>query len=184
MSFTLASASPRRRQLLAHVGLEPPVVPSHVDETPRPGEPPVAYALRVAEDKARACPATGAVLAADTVVDLDDTICGKAADEAEARAMLARLSGQTHQVHTAVVLRDLAGGMTSLVVSTRVRFRTLSEAEIARYVAGGEPMDKAGAYGIQGEGGALVAWVEGSYTNVVGLPLEETLELLAQGGLR
>ena len=182
MTFTLASASPRRRHLLAQVGLEPEVAPSHVDETPRPDEAPRAYALRVATDKARACARAGLVLAADTVVDLDDQIMGKADSEAEARAMLARLSGRTHRVHTAVVLRDAAGEVQGEVVSTEVRFRALLEAEIARYVATGEPMDKAGAYGIQGAGGALVAWLSGSYTNVVGLPLEETLALLARGG--
>jgi septum formation protein len=184
VKFTLASASPRRRQLLAQVGLAPAVAPSDVDETPHPGEAPAAYARRVAEDKARACAATGAVLAADTVVALEGRILGKAADAAEARAMLADLSGRTHEVHTAVVLKDPAGALHGVVVTTEVRFRRLDAAEIARYVETGEPMDKAGAYGIQGEGGALVAWVHGSYTNVVGLPLEETLALLAQVGLR
>ena len=122
------------------------------------------------------------VLAADTVVALDGVIFGKARDAAEAEVFLARLSGRTHAVHTALALRA-DGRLVTDLVTTRVRFRVLASAEIARYVAGGEPADKAGAYGIQGEGGALVAEVQGSYTNVVGLPLEETLRLLRLHGV-
>jgi septum formation protein len=176
MRFVLASQSPRRRWLLASVGLEFDVRPADVDETPHPGEAPDAYAARVALDKARAVEAE-VVLAADTVVALDGTILTKAWSEPEAIAMLRRLSGRTHYVHTAVAL-VAAGIEHETIVTTEVRFRTLGDAEIRRYVASGEPMDKAGAYGIQGDGGALVAEVRGSYTNVVGLPLEETLALL------
>jgi nucleoside triphosphate pyrophosphatase len=179
-AILLASASPRRRMLLEAVGLELLIVAPAIDETPREGEEPVAYAVRLATEKARSVASgrrTSAVVAADTVVALDGAILAKAADEREARSMLARLAGRTHAVHTAVAV--IAGGRLLLdVVSTLVRFRALGEDEIARYVATGEPMDKAGAYGIQGAGGALVAEVNGSYTNVVGLPLEETLRLL------
>ncbi len=181
--FVLASASPRRRDLLAQVGLTPDVRPSDVDETPLPGEAPETYALRVARDKAMAAPAHVAALAADTVVALDGKSLGKARDRAHACEMLGALSGRTHFVHTAVVLKTGQEVLTE-VVSTEVRFRTLSSEEIARYVDTKEPMDKAGAYGIQGLGGAMVASLKGSYTNVVGLPLEETLELLQRGGVR
>lgn len=182
MTFVLASASPRRRSLLASVGLEPKVAPQDVDETPKLGEAPINYAMRVATDKARSYSGNEPVLAADTVVALDGACLGKAPDVDAAKAMLRRLSGRTHTVHTAVVLR--VGEVLSVTrVSTAVRFRHLTDAEIARYVATGDPMDKAGAYGIQGEGGALVAAVDGSYTNVVGLPVEETLRLLRAGGV-
>lgn len=182
MSFVLASASPRRRWLLGSVGLEFEVRPANVDETPKSGEAPDVYAVRVAMDKALAVPADVPVLAADTVVALGSEILGKAADTEDAVRMLAKLSGQTHHVHTGVAL--VAGGERfDALVSTEVRFRDVDEAEIRRYVATGEPMDKAGAYGIQGDGGALVAEVRGSYTNVVGLPVEETLALLAKVGV-
>lgn len=180
--FVLASASPRRRVLLRSVGLSPRVVPADLDESIRLGETPDRYAVRVAEDKARAIQSELPVLAADTVVALDGVSLGKAGSEAEARAFLARLSGRSHHVHTGVVLVGPAGAHRALV-TTEVRFRVLRRAEIERYVASGEPMDKAGGYGIQGLGGALVADVRGSYTNVVGLPLEECLQLLAKEGL-
>lgn len=183
MGFVLASASPRRKALLAGAGLHPEVEPSQVDETPRAGELPLPYALRIASAKAAASSSSDPVLAADTVVALDGDILTKAEGEAESRAMLARLSGRSHSVHTAVVLRTADGTQLSRVVSTTVRFRELSDAEIASYVDSGEPADKAGAYGIQGLGGALVAEVHGSYTNVVGLPLEETLDLLRLAGV-
>jgi septum formation protein len=184
MQILLASASPRRRELLGQVGLLPRVSPSHVDETPRPGEPPIPYALRVAKAKAaRAEAGPWVVIAADTVVALEGAILGKPESAVESSRMLARLSGRTHAVHTAVVVRMPDRGERSTVISTEVRFRTLSPIEIERYVASGEPLDKAGAYAIQGLGGALVAEVRGSYTNVVGLPLEETLALLAEAGV-
>ena len=182
-AFVLASASPRRRELLAQVGLFPEVRPSHVDETPEPGEAPEAYGLRVARAKAEAADVNGAVLAADTEVVIDGRCLGKPTDEADARGMLAGLAGRAHHVLTAVALRTEQGVLTELV-RTEVRFRALGEDEIARYVATGEPMDKAGGYGIQGRAGALVASVHGSYTNVIGLPLPETLALLARGGVR
>ena len=143
------------------------------------------YGLRVAKDKVAACRAAEPVLAADTVVALGDEILGKAPNPAGAEAMLRRLSGRWHRVCTAVALRpSVDADVTAIVVSTEVQFRQLSDAEITRYVATGESMDKAGAYGIQGRGGALVATVQGSYTNVVGLPVEETLALLATVGIK
>lgn len=181
-AFVLASASPRRRELLAQVGLEPEVMPSHIDETPREGESAEAYGLRVATEKARACADERPALAADTEVVLDGRCLGKPGTAEAAKAMLRSLSGRSHEVLTAVALRTGQDVLTA-VVRTEVSFRDLSDEEIARYVATGECADKAGAYGIQGRGGALVARVSGSYTNVVGLPLEETLALLAKGGL-
>ena len=167
--------------MLASVGLHPEIVAADVDETPLPGEAPIPYALRVATSKANAILDPRPVLAADTVVALDGRILAKAEDPDDAVRMIRELSGRWHAVHTAVVLR---GERTlSDLVTTEVRFRDLSDAEIRRYVDTREPMDKAGAYGIQGEGGALVAEVRGSYTNVVGLPLEETLRLLQLMGL-
>jgi septum formation protein len=178
MELILASASPRRHQLLCAVGLDLTVSPQDVDESQISNETPMAYALRTATAKAMACTRKPEqiVLAADTVVAFAGQSMGKPQDDDEACEMLAKLSGQTHVVHTAVI----AIGRTVLsdLVSTRVRFRDLNASEIKRYVARGESQDKAGAYGIQGEGGALIAHVEGSYTNVVGLPLVETLRIL------
>ena len=167
--------------LLASAGLAPDVRPQDVDETPRPGEAPITYAMRVATAKALACDDPRPALAADTIVAFDGECLGKAASTEIACAMLRRLSGRTHVVHTAIVLN--AGRVFADIVSTSVRFRELTDAEIERYVATGEPMDKAGAYGIQGGGGALVDRVDGSYTNVVGLPLRETLCLLGLAGV-
>lgn len=181
--FVLASASPRRKDLLLGAGLSFEAIPQDVDEAPLPGEAPIAYVLRVARAKAHSYEgARDAVLSADTTVAIDGEILGKAKDDEEAQAFLRKLSGRTHQVHTAVVLRRSAGPIET-VVTTDVRFRSLSPAEIGRYVATGEPRDKAGAYGIQGFGGALVEAVFGSYTNVVGLPLAETLTMLRDGGV-
>ncbi len=187
MRLVLASASPRRAALLYAAGVSFEVRPADLDETPLPGEAPRAYARRVARAKARAVHAHDGetVLAADTVVALGARILGKPDSTEAARAMLSDLSGRTHAVHTAVAVR-VGTRIIGRTVTTRVRFRSLSEADIARYLATGEPYDKAGGYGIQGEGGALVARVVGSYTAVVGLPLEETLVLLdqARGALR
>ncbi len=183
-SLVLASASPRRRDLLGQLGLRFTVAAADLDETPRPDEAPEAYVLRLAREKARAVasrfPDTW-VLAADTTVVLGRELLGKPRDEAEAREMLTRLSGRTHEVHTGVALAGRAD--EALVVRTRVTFRTLSAGEIAWYVGTGEPRDKAGAYAIQGKGGFLVAAIEGSPTNVIGLPLGETLALLTRAGV-
>ncbi|QRN94296.1 septum formation inhibitor Maf [Archangium violaceum] len=183
--LVLASASPRRRELLGQLGLSFEVSAADIDETPRQGEPATNYVLRLAQEKARAVTARhpGAwVLAADTTVALGDELLGKPQDAAEARGMLGRLSGRTHEVHTGVALAG-PGGEHSTVVRTRVTFRSLSLGEIDWYVGTGEPLDKAGSYAMQGKGGFLVAAVEGSPTNVIGLPLGETLELLARVGV-
>ncbi|WP_257456215.1 Maf family protein [Archangium lipolyticum] len=183
--LVLASASPRRRELLGQLGLSFEVSAADIDETPRQGEPATAYVLRLAQEKARAVMARhpGAwVLAADTTVALGDELLGKPQDAAEARGMLGRLSGRTHEVHTGVALAG-PGGEHSTVVRTRVVFRSLTLGEIDWYVGTGEPLDKAGSYAVQGKGGFLVAAVEGSPTNVIGLPLGETLELLARAGV-
>ncbi|MFZ5476491.1 MAG: Maf family protein [Myxococcota bacterium] len=151
------------------------VRPAHADETPLPGEDPRVYARRIARAKATAV-AGDAVLAADTVVALDGRIFGKPGDPPEARAMLRALSGRTHLVHTAVCLR--ASRTYERLVTSRVTFRALTERDVAWYLATGEPFDKAGGYGIQGDGALLVDRLQGSYTNVMGLPLRETLALL------
>ncbi len=181
VTLTLASQSPRRKSLLASVGIVPKIEVPAVDETPLANEEPMALALRVATAKARAI-AGEVVLAADTVVALEGQSLAKPADEAEAEAMLGLLSDRTHVVHTAVVLK-VGERFLSDIVTTEVRFRKLTVQEIRSYAASKEPLDKAGAYGIQGGGGALVAEIRGSYTNVVGLPLEETLRLLSMAGI-
>ncbi len=180
--LVLASQSPRRRELLVQPGLDAEVRPAHADEATSPGEAPRAYVLRVARDKARAVPGE-VVLAADTAVVLGDEILGKPSDAEDARRMLRALSGTTHEVLTAVVVRRPAVRIeVDAVVATRVRFAPLSRAAVDWYVRTGEPLDKAGAYAIQGAGGAFVLDVEGSVSNVVGLPLAETAVLLRRTG--
>lgn len=187
--LVLASASPRRRELLGQLGLDFEVSAADIDETPRQGERAPAYVLRLAREKARAVATRhpGAwVLAADTTVALGEELLGKPRDAAGAREMLGRLSGRTHEVHTGVALAGPTSGHSvehSRAVCTRVSFRSLSAGEIAWYAGTGEPLDKAGSYAVQGKGGFLVAAVEGSPTNVIGLPLGETLELLARAGV-
>ncbi|MEM7048776.1 MAG: Maf family protein [Acidobacteriota bacterium] len=180
--LVLASASPRRRELLASLGLEFEVRPVDLDESHRAGETPEVFVARLAREKAAAAARPGEwVLAADTVVVIDGEILGKPADEAEARTVLARIADREHVVFTGVeVTRDgrRAGG----VERTRVRMRALSEARIAWYVATGEPLDKAGSYAIQGLGALLVEAITGNYSNVVGLPLPLTHRLFAELG--
>jgi len=182
MSLILASGSPRRRQLLEWAGIALVVQPAHVDEHWVPGEDPAAAAERLARSKALG-PDGRVLLAADTVVHFDDRPFGKPTDADNAAAMLAELSGRWHHVTTGVAIRSTSGALSSLRVTTDVRFRALPPAEIRRYVQTGEPLDKAGAYGIQGLGGALVAEVRGSWTNVMGLPLEATLGALQAHGI-
>jgi septum formation protein len=180
----LASSSPRRADLLAAAGYEFLVAPCDVDERPLSGELPRAYVIRVAEEKARAAQTvepSDVVLAADTTVALGDDILGKPADEAEAAAMLRRLAGREHLVHTGVAVRR-GSGLISGAATTRVRFLQMSEAEIGWYVASGEADGKAGAYGIQGRAGRFVDWIEGSYSNVVGLPMHLVHGLLTRAG--
>lgn len=187
----LASASPRRRELLAQCGLRAErVVAPAIDETPLPDEDPRALVLRLAVAKARAGAAAlgargGLVLGADTEVALDGRVFGKPHDEAAGIAMLAALAGREHEVLSAVALCDCASGWlgTRLSVS-RVAFRPIAPGEARDYWASGEPADKAGGYAIQGRGGAFVERLVGSYTGVVGLPLFETMELLQEAESR
>lgn len=183
-SIILASASPRRSELLQQIGLSFSVQPAHVDETPGPDESAEHYVERLARDKALAVAVSspGAlVLGSDTSVVLNHAILGKPVNPADAVATLLKLSNTTHQVMTAVALaRDTH--CESRVVITEVRFRKLSLPEVEAYVASGEPMDKAGSYGIQGLGGIFVRELRGSYSAVVGLPLHETAALLADAG--
>ena len=182
----LASASPRRRELLHNAGLRFRVIPSQTAEEVRPGEAPRDYVRRTARDKARAVarsePAAW-ILAADTIVEIDGQILGKPRDEADGGRMLGLLSGRQHRVMTAFVVLGAERRVERLVTST-VRFKTLSEAQIGAYLASGEPADKAGAYAIQGRGRALVADMQGSYTNVVGLPMDEVLACLQALGVQ
>ncbi len=186
-SFILASNSPRRQELLRQIGIRFSVAPADVDEAIVPREAPEAYAMRVALDKARIIASRfheGIVIAADTIVVLDNEIMGKPADAADAVRMLDKLSGRMHSVMTAVVLKD-AGTGRELVKSalTKVWFHSLSSFDIANYVKSGEPLDKAGAYGIQERGALLVDRIEGCYFNVVGLPLSILGELFKEMGL-
>jgi septum formation protein len=172
LKLVLASRSPRRAELLAAAGIEFSVIAADIDETPRPREDPVPYVLRLAEEKARAVtPELGSiVLAADTAVVLDGEILGKPNDAADAVRMLSALSGRTHQVITGICLWR-ANQFVRDFASTTVWFGALSALEIDEYVASGEPMDKAGAYGIQGLASKYIERIEGSYSNVVGLPV-------------
>jgi septum formation protein len=178
----LASASPRRLELLAQIGLTPSLIdPADIDETPLAGETPRLLALRLARAKAAAIAERrpgGFVLAADTVVALGRRLLGKPDDEADARRMLGLLSGRAHRVLTAVAVAGPNGRTAARLSETRVRFKRLTTAEIDVYVASGEWAGKAGGYGVQGRAGAFVIALNGSYTGVVGLPLYETRALL------
>lgn len=184
MVLVLASASPRRAELIRRLdpegtALELRIRPADIDETPRDGEPSPAYVARMARTKATAVSEGDAlVLGADTVVVLDGAILAKPADAMENAGMIERLAGRTHQVTTAVALARGGELLEELAVTTDVRFRALGDDDARRYAATGEGLDKAGGYGIQGLGAALVLAIDGSYTNVVGLPLAETLALL------
>ncbi|MBC9252160.1 septum formation protein Maf [Pseudomonas alcaligenes] len=184
----LASGSPRRRELLAQIGVPFVTLIASIDETPLPGEPAHGYVERLALDKARAglaCLAAAddaVVLGADTAVVLDGRILGKPQDRAEALATLAALSGREHQVLTAVALASATHSAVQ-VVSSRVLFRPLAAGEAEAYWASGEPQDKAGSYGIQGLAAVFVSRIEGSYSAVVGLPLCETAQMLEGFGI-
>ncbi|PTA49136.1 septum formation inhibitor Maf [Shewanella morhuae] len=200
MNLVLASTSPRRKELLAQIGLGRPEfsftqVAPDIDETPQLRETPIDYVQRLAAEKAHAglalCAGMSqpAVLGSDTIVVFENQILGKPTDAADAKRMLSELSGQLHTVMTAIALvyrkdeSSLTAKTLVRLVQTQVRFCTLSKAEIEAYVASAEPMDKAGSYGIQGMGGCFVAAIDGSYSGVVGLPLVETRELLAEVGI-
>jgi septum formation protein len=179
----LASASPRRSELLRQVGIAHEIRPVAVDESWRPGEAPVEYVLRLAEHKARALWSTLPVadrlpvLAADTTVALEGEVFGKPGDRDAAIAMLSRLSGRTHQVHTAVAVLH-ADGAAARVSSSSVTMRAISRPEMEWYWDTGEPADKAGGYAVQGRAAIFVRHIAGSYSGVMGLPLCETWELL------
>lgn len=197
VSIYLASRSPRRRELLQQIGVNFQVVAFRggaradidVNEDALPGETPDDYVCRVARAKANGGMqrviwrglAPRPVLAADTTIDVDGEIIGKPEDAAHAHAVLTRLSGRSHRVLTAIAMND--GARLELLLNvSEVRFRTLSAHEIDRYVASGEPMDKAGAYGIQGRAAIFVAEIRGSYSGIMGLPLCETAQLLGRFG--
>jgi septum formation protein len=191
LPLILASASPRRRDLLTHAGVAFEVLPANVPEERGSTEAPETFARRLAEAKARAVAnRVGAqprrwVLGADTIVVLGDTVFGKPRDPEHALELLAQLRGQTHRVLTAIcLLASDTGDACTTLVESHVRMHTASDAELRAYVATGEPLDKAGAYALQGEGRRFVAEIEGSETNVIGLPLDETLALLAQAEAR
>jgi septum formation protein len=191
LHLTLASASPRRRELLARLGLEPhAVTPADIDETPLTGELPRAYALRMGREKALAVSgavsgavgASGHVLAGDTVVAVGRRILPKTETEAEARACLELISGRRHQVLSSVVLRAPDGSLRERLSETVVHFKRLSAEEIDAYLAGGEWHGKAGGYAIQGAAEGLIEWIRGSHSGVMGLPLHETRALLKAAG--
>ncbi len=186
MRVILASQSPRRRELLSLVGIEHEVQPADIDETPWPDEAPVPHTERLARGKAAVIAARAPdafVIAADTIVVIDGAILGKPIDIPEARAMVRRLSGRTHEVCTAMAVA-MADRIESAVVTVKVRFRELDDDTIARYVNTGEPMDKAGAYGIQGFGATIVEHIEGDYFAVMGLSLVTVVQLAERLGVR
>lgn len=182
-TLVLASASPRRRELIARLGIVPDAVePAEIDETPRKGELPRDYALRMAREKALAVSADGHVLAGDTVVALGRRILPKAEDAATARRCLELLSGRRHRVLSAIALKSPDGSLHERLSETIVRFKRLTSGEIAAYLDGGEWHGKAGGYAIQGAAEGLIAWIGGSHSGVVGLPLFETRALLKTAG--
>lgn len=182
----LASSSPRRQELLREAAIPFHVHPANVNEDQRPDEPPQDYARRLAREKAQAVQSLyprSYVLGADTIVVVDGMVLGKPVDAADATRMLRLLSGRGHEVITAVSLESPAGDTKTRACTTQVYFRKLAEEEIQRYVAGGEPMDKAGAYAIQGGASLWTDRIVGEYSNVVGLPLSLVTELLRESGL-
>lgn len=188
--LVLGSGSPRRRELLARAGIAFEVQAADIDERALPGEAPPALAARLAREKALAiarrvgAPPTRIVLGADTIVVVDDDVLGKPEDPDDAVRLLGRLVGRSHRVLTAVSIVASGGGAErAALVESRVSMRAASLEEIRRYVATGEPLDKAGAYAAQGEGRRFIERIEGSETNVIGLPMHETLALLREAWL-
>ena len=185
VDLILASRSPRRIQLLEQIGARFQVIPADIDESPRPGEPVSDYVRRIAIVKSTTvseqCEGSTPVLAADTAVSIDKLIIGKPNDEDHAGEMLERLSGRWHDVYSGISItyRDVS----VISVRTRVKFRRIERWEIKEYWLSGEPKDKAGSYAIQGLGGNFVERIDGSYSNVVGLPMVETGDLLDQYGI-
>jgi septum formation protein len=186
--IVLASASPRRKELLTRIGLEIAVIPADIDETVLPAELPEAHVKRLSLAKAEAVADRSDVpgrwfIGSDTVVVRDNVILGKPSDDADAAVMLRSLAGRSHRVVSGYAVVDRQkNSFEATSISTRVTFRELTDAEIAGYIATREPADKAGAYGIQGIGACLVSSIDGSYTNVVGLPLCEVVETLERMG--
>jgi septum formation protein len=181
----LASRSPRRRELLEQIGVPHVVAVADIDEAVLSGESPADYVVRMARSKGQAVRSHGAalpVLAADTIVVIDERIHGKPASEEEGIAMLAQLSGRSHQVLTAVSL-VAAGGVNHRLSASEVRFRPLTRAECLAYWRTGEPRDKAGGYAVQGRGAVFIEYLSGSYSGVMGLPLFETAQLLGAAGV-
>jgi septum formation protein len=185
--FVLASASPRRRELLASIGAEFDVIPSHIPEIRGEGEAPEEYVARLSREKAAAIAAKHAgrwIIAADTTVLLGDQLLEKPADAADARRMLAAIAGQTHIVYTGVTLQNAEQAYhDTRVAESEVRMLSLEPRDIAWYVETGEPLDKAGAYAVQGIGAMFIDSIHGSYTNVVGLPLALLFRMLRKAGL-
>ena len=186
--LVLASASPRRLDLLRQIGIVPDQIePADIDETPRRGELPAGHVVRLAEEKARAVQPRhpdAFILAADTVVACGRRILPKAEDEGTARDCLGLLSGRRHRVYGGVALLTPAGDLAIRRVVSQVAFKRLSDDEVTAYVSSGEWQGKAGGYAIQGRAAAQISWIAGSYSNVVGLPLYETAQLLAGRGYR
>ncbi len=182
--LVLASASPRRRELIARLGVVPDaIVPADIDERPAKAELPRCYALRMAREKAEAGASDNSyVLAGDTVVAAGRRILPKAEDETTARRCLELLSGRRHTVLSAIALRTPDGTIREKLSTTQVKFKRLSHEELAAYLAGGEWDGKAGGYAIQGSAEALISWIQGSHSGVVGLPLFETRALLKAAG--
>jgi septum formation protein len=182
----LASASPRRLELLSTIGVSARACPMDLDETPHPGEPARDYVVRLAREKAlsgqQALATSLPVLGGDTALSLDGQILGKPASDDQARAWLRCLSGRSHQVISAVAVTGSAGLLEACVISD-VHFRLMEESEISAYVASGEGRDKAGGYALQGRGAMFVSRIEGSWSGIVGLPLCETAQLLARQGV-
>ncbi len=187
MRFILASQSPRRRELLASIGLTFEVMPSDVPEVHQPGESPEEYVARLSRDKAAAIAARDEqawIIAADTTVLLGEELLEKPADAADARRMLATIAGKTHIVYTGVTLQNAARGWRDTrVAESEVRMLPLDARDIAWYVSTGEPLDKAGAYAVQGIGAMFIDSIHGSYTNVVGLPLALLFQMLRRAGI-
>ena len=188
-TLILASGSPRRRELLAQVGLPHTVHPADIDESRQPGEPPEAYVRRLALRKARAVATLypgATILAADTTVVLGGEVLNKPVDRADAARMLGALAGRTHSVHTGIAVLTFRGGPAHTerthVETTAVTFTAIPPAELAVYLASGDSLDKAGAYGIQGYAARWISRIEGDFFNVVGLPLAPVLRLLREGG--
>jgi septum formation protein len=187
VKFILASASPRRRELLASIGLDFDVLPSHVPEVHEEGEAPEEYVARLSRDKAHALASEHPnrwVIAADTTVLLDEQLLEKPADQADAMRMLGMISGRTHVVYTGVTLENVERNYRDTrVAESEVRMLALSDEDIEWYIATGEPLDKAGAYAVQGIGAMFIDSIHGSYTNVVGLPLATLFQMLRRAGL-